>query len=277
MCPPILEPAGILTAVREELLPISRRMRPRRWDSAPIPHSDGPLGPLSLRCCIGSLGGVQAVAARSGMGVVRAQHAAQCLIRQYHIQCLVIAGFASGLRRGVSPGTLVVADGVLWPASSPSEACNAGESGICLARPDPVMLDAALHTSASSPVVAGGILTLYELLSDPSAKASAGNLAPGAVAADMETAGAVWAAIEAGIPWIAVRCITDGAHDKMPLPFDRYIGPDGEVSRARLPAAILRAPTSLAGLARLGVRSLRGAGKLAAFVEELLQNLRSRQ
>ncbi|MGC8666583.1 MAG: hypothetical protein ACP5VE_00505 [Chthonomonadales bacterium] len=275
--PPILEPVCILTAVREELRPVCRRMRDVQWDAISAPNPDAASRQPPLRCCVGTLAGVAAVATRTGMGVRRAGQAAQHLIRWCQPRYLIVAGFASGLRSGLAPGTVVIASEVLWSPGG-REGEQAGRHGLLeRAQPHPILLDAAQRILAAHPVEVGGLLTLDYLLLDPSAKATAARLAPSAIAADMETAGGVVAALEAGIPWIALRCITDGASDRLPLRFDRYLGADGEVAPAKLLGAVLREPSSVPGLVRLGARSLRAAGKLAAFVEAFLQTLRGRE
>lgn len=264
-------------------------MRHSRWEwiaGSPVCGSTGNGEPVSQepvcratgtppawKGCIGTLAGFNVAAVRSGMGPVRAQQAAASLIRKMQPQCLIVAGFASGLRSGLPPGALVVADDVFWFASPGLD----DPASLRTAQPDPGLLDIARRASAGEAPVVGGVLSLDALLRDPSAKAYAASLVPQAIAADMETAWAAAAAISAGVPWIAVRCVTDGIEDTLPLPFDQYLGPDGEVASARLPRAILREPWSLVGLVRLGARSFRAAGNLAAFVEAFLQILHNRR
>jgi adenosylhomocysteine nucleosidase len=97
---------------------------------------------------------------------------------------------------------------------------------------------------------------------------------PGAIAMDMESAGAARVAESAGVPWLAVRAITDGVSDPFPLPFDRYVGVTGEPNRARIALAALAHPRSIPGVWRLGQRSARAAGNLAVFVEATVRAMR---
>ena len=95
----------------------------------------------------------------------------------------------------------------------------------------------------------------------------------GAVAVDMETAGAALAAAERGIPWMAIRAVTDGPNDTLPLDFNALADAEGDVDRKRILRATLTHPWKIPALIRLGQRSTLAARNLAIFLETFLKSL----
>jgi adenosylhomocysteine nucleosidase len=72
----------------------------------------------------------------------------------------------------------------------------------------------------------GDLLTTDTALESPEAKRSAA-AASGAVAVDMESAGVAEAAARAGLPFIALRVVVDGAGDALPHGAERWIDERG--------------------------------------------------
>ncbi len=88
----------------------------------------------------------------------------------------------------------------------------------------------------------------------------------GAIAVDMESAGAARAAQERGIPWLAVRTISDALEDSLPFDFNALADPNGNVSYHRVILATLTHPARIPELIRLGQRSSLAANHLALFL-----------
>jgi adenosylhomocysteine nucleosidase len=72
---------------------------------------------------------------------------------------------------------------------------------------------------------------------------------------------------------IAVRAISDTADEDLPLDFDQVVTDEGELSMARLAGQIVRKPSAIPGLIRLGKRSGEAAGKLADFLDAFVAAL----
>jgi adenosylhomocysteine nucleosidase len=87
----------------------------------------------------------------------------------------------------------------------------------------------------------------------------------------METAGAAQIAEERGVPWLALRAVTDGIADALPFDFDAYTDAEGNVNRNQIVLAALTRPWKIPALIQLGGRSARAARNLATFLETLLQ------
>ena len=83
---------------------------------------------------------------------------------------------------------------------------------------------------------------------------------------DMESAAVAQVAARAGVPMLALRVITDGAGESLPLDFDLCFDSDGQFHHMRLIALLARRPRALAGLLRLGRHSARAARALVDFL-----------
>ena len=85
----------------------------------------------------------------------------------------------------------------------------------------------------------------------------------GPVAVEMETAAAARIAAAAGIPWAAVRAISDSAGESLPLDFNTLRAPDGDLPVSRVALAALLRPSCVPGLLRLAKGTQVGAEALA--------------
>jgi hypothetical protein len=95
----------------------------------------------------------------------------------------------------------------------------------------------------------------------------------GAVAVDMDTAGAAAEANKNGAAWISVRAITDNSENDLPLDFNTVMGPDGNVNMFRFTMASILRPWAVPGLMRLGKASTLAGRNLAYFLESFLRRM----
>ena len=72
---------------------------------------------------------------------------------------------------------------------------------------------------------------------------------------------------------IAVRAISDTADEDLPLDFDQVVTEEGELSMARLAGQIVRKPSAIPALIRLGKRSSEAAKRLADFLDTFVAAL----
>ena len=175
-------------------------------------------------------------------------------------RCLLICGFAGGLTAGLMPGTIIIGEGV---TSSVGETFKADSRLLAVAESVRVPGLYAMR---------GPIYTHNKVLGRSVEKQELAKRCD-AIAVDMETFGAARAAERQHVPWLAVRVITDGAEDDMPLDFNALAGEDGNVDRKRVIGATLAQPWKIPALIRLGARSSQAAKNLALFLEAYLQNL----
>jgi len=215
--------------MRTELAPLRR----------PLGLEPAPSGPLAL--LRGRRGGIEIVAAISGIGTRRAARTAHRLLDAGAVDHLVLVGVAGGIGAGVGIGDLVVPDRVLdlatgrehrpapWPGSTPS----------------------------------GVLATSDALITDPARAAALA--ARGVVAVDMETA-AVAAACEArGCPWSVLRGVSDRADDgTTDAAILGLASPEGGTDVSALLRFVARRPRRVSQLLRLA-RGLFRARRAAAL------------
>jgi len=153
---------------------------------------------------------------------------------------VVVSGIAGGIGEGLVVGDTVVPDTVVDYASGAS------------------------FRSASAPgrTAAGAIATVDELILDPERLGAI--VDDGIVALDMETAAVAEVCATRGVPWSAVRVISDRPVDGL---LDEglmtMLRPDGSVDPVAALRHIVTHPGRLPGLVRLGRDASAAAAKAA--------------
>jgi hypothetical protein len=104
-------------------------------------------------------------------------------------------------------------------------------------------------------VVLGPTVTAPSIISAPAEKQDLGRQT-GAVAVDMESHWVARVVSERGLPFLAVRAISDAQEEFLP-PFHQVLDADGNPGARRLAAHLVRKPGSLVALVRLA----RNAGR----------------
>ena len=195
----------------------------------------------------------------SGAGAVNVRKITQCMPLE-QARCLLICGFAGGLARELMPGTLVVGESVTNPQG---QLFNADSR--LLATVESVRLP-ELTAMRGTIYSADRVLTTRAEKQELTKRTDA-------IAVDMETYAAAQVAEERHVPWLAVRVVTDGVSDDMPLDFNALADADGNVDKKRVIAATLAHPWKIPALIRLGARSSLAAKNLAVFLDAYLQAL----
>lgn len=190
----------------------------------------------------GRVGTVEVVAIRSGMGLDRAATAARRLVDDVSPDHIVVVGVAGGL----GPTTV---GGLVRPEVVEDRA--SGESFVA----SPIAEAAGMISSSDDFALSPAIVDRL--------------IAAGVLAVDMETAAVARVADERGLPWSAVRVISDLVTDH---PDDAVLGlahPDGRPDLAAAARFVLRNPRRVPQLVRLGRDARRAA--TAAAVETARQ------
>lgn len=238
---------AVLTALNEELLPIIRRL-------GGSPHPQAP----SLWQTV--VGGRRIIMGASGMGRVRSMAAAEELIRMAQPDSLVLAGFCGALDPAMVPGDLVVAERVTWSGMARDED-----------RVPAADLIAHAHaTRAPGLRVAYGAMLSHACVLGRAEKLRLAGQHGGAIAVDMEAAGAAESAGKHGVPWISVRSVTDRTTDEMPLPFSALAGCDGQTQAFSVALAAITHPWAIPSLFRLGLNARRASRSLADYLAAFL-------
>ena len=184
-----------------------------------------------------------------GASTARAEALARTLVDQ-GAGGLLSFGTAGALKPGLSPGTVVIASGVVDAAGEIFEI-----DGDWTAR-----LDSELGPALDT--VRAPIAGTERPVGSVEAKAALGK-SSGAAAVDMESHAVARVAASAGLPVAAIRVIVDPAERSLPSALLSALPPEGEPRAGRILVESLRRPADLPALARLSwdyrraLRSLR--------------------
>jgi adenosylhomocysteine nucleosidase len=180
----------------------------------------------------------------SGMGAeAAARAAARLLDRPAPPRALVAAGFCGALDPGLRAGDLVAGERVV------------DERGGEAIAADPALL-------AAAPGRRGTIVSAARLARAPAERARLRALGgPGALAVDMESAALGRAAAAAGVPFLALRAVTDGVRHRLP-DLEALVDAAGRPRPAALLRHLARRPADVAALVRLGLGARRAAPAL---------------
>jgi nucleoside phosphorylase len=125
--------------------------------------------------------------------------------------------------------------------------------------------------NASPPAIRGRIADSQTMVATPEARARLAALT-GAIAVDMESAAIARVARERGIPFAAIRVVTDGPDDTLVINWDRYRRPDGSMRTAAAVLSALRTTRGMAELLRLWYSSSEATRVLSAYLRQFLES-----
>ena len=204
---------------------------------------------------VGALARDGLAVAASGDGPGNAERGAGALCDAVRPSALIGAGVAGGLSPRLFAGSLVASRRIV---SESGEAARPDER--LLARAVAAGAAAATFVTVSRPVVAASARA--KLARD----VGAGD--PAAV--DMESAGWSRAAAARGIPFLAVRAISDRFDEDLPDYLGDCVGEDGGIRRAAVVRRALAHPSTIPTLWRMRRRVGEAAAALAEFLRTLL-------
>jgi adenosylhomocysteine nucleosidase len=165
------------------------------------------------------------------------------------LQALVAAGFCGGLDPRLRVGDLVAAEEVLDEVS--------GERFPA----DPQLLEAA-------PGRRGTLVSARRIARTPAERAGL----PG-LAVDLESAALAGAARAAGVPFLALRAVTDEARHRLP-DFDRLMDAAGRLTPGAGLLHFILHPREVPALVRLGPAARTAGRALRSGLEQMLERLR---
>lgn len=197
----------------------------------------------------------------TGVGMRSTSSYLENRLKSTAFRSIIVCGFAGGLKDGLPPGSVIVPDAVTDTTSQKTY------------RVDSALLAVAESTRLSHLKYHGGLLATTDRVLIRAGEKRAFAEQTGAVAVDMESAGAARIAEEHKIPWLAVRAVTDSVNDDLPFDFNALADAQGNVNRRRIVVAALLRPWKIPALIRLGQRSSLAARNLADFLVDFLNRL----
>ena len=195
-----------------------------------------------------------------GQGQARARSAAEALV-DIGANALLSFGVAGGCNPDLPSGTVILATGIRDISSGgggdilyTNRGWQRRIKSLLLGN---VLLEDALLASVSTPITDS--TSKRQLFHDL-----------GVAAVDMESAAAARVAIDAGIPFMALRVIVDTADTTVPAAALAGMSPDGTVRTGPIVQAILRRPQDIPGLVGIAMadskarKSLKRSAAVAA-------------
>jgi len=238
---------ALFAALQLEVQPFLRRLRVR-----------SPSGLSGFPVILGEYHGLPVLVCRTGLGQ-RAGEGASTVLGRYRPEGVLSVGLAGALSPECRVGDLVFCQRV-----------HCLEADGRLSAPllsDERFLEAARRAAHSRGLSSrtGGSLTASRLVAEPQEKAALRH-STGLDVAEMESYWVGRAALERGIPFLALRAVSDGAGDALP-DIPGVVTPEGELRIASALAYALGHPTRLPLLLRTGGRAREAVSSLTRFLE----------
>jgi adenosylhomocysteine nucleosidase len=236
---------AILAPLRREMRALEARTEiTHRWSTEP------------LRAALGQLEGTSVILACTGDGAVNAARSAEALFDRVSAGGVIVVGVAGALSPRLEPGQVLVAREVI-------------EAGGSVPPPDAEWLRRVLRKTGATPAT---LVSEPRIVGSSGAKAKSYAALPhGTVAAvDLETAALARIAAEHGLPYVALRAISDTAEESLPLDFNLLRDGTGAVDPRRVALRALTRPALLAPLWRMRARIALCSENLARAVYALL-------
>ncbi len=181
----------------------------------------------------------------AGMGADAATRGAEKLVASQRLSALISAGYAGGLVAPALPGTIVV---------------DTADSRLSACLP---------------PAARGRIVDATGMVKTPDERARLA-AQTGAIAVDMESAAIAQIAARHGLPFAAVRAITDGPDSHLLLDWDRYRDREGRLRTGAAVLGALRTPGGVAEMRLLWYASKKASRALALYLGDFLERWSAR-
>jgi hopanoid-associated phosphorylase len=198
-------------------------------------------------------GGVGLAVARTGADAATARREAERLVLS-GVAALVSFGVAGGLDPRLRAGDLVLADRVILPGGR-AIAAHAGWRREAQER----------LGGAGARAVVGAVAGSDRLLVTPAEKRLLCEQS-GGLAGDMESGAVAEVAAEAGLPFLVLRAVSDGATRALPQVACVPLRPDGGLSLGGIAHALCTRPGEWPAVARLAVETRAAMAALRAAV-----------
>lgn len=251
MHPP--QPIIILAPTRGELLPTVRRLEL---------IAEGP----AYR---GARRGAALLAAATGIGRDRTRQAVEQVLRHHRPRALMLIGFAGALDPALPTAKVVHVAAALdetgrrftLHANASSQAALSSHDGA-----DPSPFAAFLSHTLPAAVA----LSVNRVVSTQAMKRDLRQRFPEAALVDMESAALAAFAAERAVPLVILRAVSDAADAALPAELLQCVTPDGSTDLRASLRLLLRRPTLLPAMVRLGLTSRTAAANLAVAVPQVL-------
>jgi adenosylhomocysteine nucleosidase len=206
----------------------------------------------------GKLAGREVVIVEGGVGQKAAGRATVESIKFYQPKWVLSAGFAGGLNESLRRGHIVMADEVVN---------SAGEK---------ISIDLRLDReslAATKGLHVGRLLSVDAIIREPSERRQLAEK-HAAIACDMETFAVAAACQKQGVPFLAIRIISDGVDDELPPEIEHLLKQKSLAGKLGAAAgAVLKRFSAAKDLWKLREDALKASDRLAKFLVGTIQQL----
>jgi len=245
-------PVALFAALEAEALALVRHLTP---STRPSPR---------LSVWAGVIEGTPVVLVVTGVGKVAAALAAQFVCDVFHPRCAITFGLAGGTDSSAQPGHLIVASGALQHDMDARPLTDArgtipslGLAAIAADSNISARLRQAAESVVENPAIvsSGLVLTGDQVITSREIRDGVLKDFPDGACFDMETAAIAQVALQNGIPWAALRMISDSADESFNLEevigfgIDTAAGLFDSIVRACLGASSSAPPSTWPGVA----------------------------
>lgn len=197
----------------------------------------------------------------AGASPERAENLAREMVADFGCTALLSFGVAGALSEALKPGDIVLARRVVMADGRRIETHRGWVPELSRAA-----LEAGLVLKHAEVAEAG------EVIADPAAKRALARRT-GAQAVDIETGAVAHVADALGVPFGALRAISDGVDHTLPHAALGAVGPGGDIRVAHVLVRLALRPMDLPAMIRLARGSARGFASLGRCARDLLPRL----
>jgi len=249
---------GLVAAMPEECAPLLKRA------GGYAPQKTGQYPSFRFR-----VGRGEVFLVRSGMGPERSAAATGALIQAFRPEMVISFGLGGGVLPGPKVGDLVLAERLLWLREGlfteqrglSVETAHTMRAALAAILPD---TDGRLHL--------GSFITSARI---ENKRLLAERLPPGidCPLLEMETCAVARVVAEAGLPFLAIRAVSDDAGEELDFDLEEFCDAELNVRVSRVLLTLARKPWILPQLLRLARHSRLAGERLADGVMALLETL----
>jgi nucleoside phosphorylase len=215
-----------------------------------VKHTKGSAGYFTAR-----IGGASVNVVLTGVGGKSAWLETTKTVGDGQVDICVSSGLAGALRPEYQPGDILAAKEVQ------------AISGKRVVASDAKLVQLAEEHGARA---VGSFYSADRVIGWASEKRELGKVAD---AVEMEGGEVMYEARAFGARVVAIRGISDAAHEDLPLDFNRVMTAAGEVSIRKVLGEVVRHPNAAPALVRFGKQSRMAADKLGAFLDRYLEGV----
>ena len=231
----------------------------------------------------GCLVGQECLLVQTGMGRQRAERALEIVLQRYTPSAILSLGFCGALAAKLRAGDVVVCSQLMALLTMPSPLRPAPSVGLLYS--DKRLVAQALHIDLplkwginrwpalrwKARPVGGGCLTAPSVATHRQVKEWLSWNFTGAIV-DMESYWLGLMAREAGIPFLAVRAVSDPLNESLPT-LDGLVDAFGRPKKGAVGRYLIEHPFACVGLTRLGIHARRAQKNLTGFTLNFLKDV----